>query len=283
MVKSDKTLYPVGSFHKDKNNTININKTLSNFKHLSNNSSKVDLSNQKQLKLNKSKQSFASMSDIPVAKYNNKNSSSRQKKDGLNLNNAHNSINSFNSFNSKNEKNYVITTKNKNINDKNKANSNLNSKNNKKVINYVRKKKKNRENQNKFLLIRKKKNYSIIENDENRMLNDITDVKDNKIFNCTKDSKYNTNYIIKNDKIKNEKTKIIYSKDNKQNNIYEINQKLAQLFNRINIIKNQSIKICFQTFKDNLPKNLDNKIEIENNINAKIDNLKNKIDNIDIT
>lgn len=145
------------------------------------------------------------------------------------------------------------------------------------------KRKKNRENQNKFLLIRKKKNYSIIENDENRMLNDITDVKDNKIFNCTKDSKYNTNYIIKNDKIKNEKTKIIHSKDNKQSNIYEINQKLAQLFNRINIIKNQSIKICFQTFKDNLPKNLDNKIEIENNINAKIDNLKNKIDNIDIT
>ena len=126
ILASDKTIYPVGSFHKDKNNTININKTHSNFKHLSNNSSKVDLSNQKQLKLNKSRQSFASMSDIPVSKNKNKNSSSRQKKNGLNLNNTHNSINSFNSFNSKNVKNYVISSKNKNINDINKENSNLN-------------------------------------------------------------------------------------------------------------------------------------------------------------
>ena len=283
ILASDKTIYPVGSFHKDKNNTININKTHSNFKHLSNNSSKVDLSNQKQLKLNKSRQSFASMSDIPVSKNKNKNSSSRQKKNGLNLNNTHNSINSFNSFNSKNVKNYVISSKNKNINDINKENSNLNSKNNKKVINFVRKKKKSGENQNKFLLIRKKKSYSIIENDENKMLNNITEIKDNQIFNYTKDNKYNTNYIIKKDKIKNEKPKIIQSKEKQQNNIYEINQKLTQLFNRISIIKNQYLKIYFQTLKDNLPKNYDNKIENENNINAKIDNLKNKIDNIDIT
>ena len=280
MVKNDKTLYPVGSFYKDK--TDMINKTHSNFKHLSNNSSKVDLSNKKQLKLNKSKKSFASMSDIPLSKYKNKNSSSRQKKNGLNLNNTHSSISSFNSINAKK---FVVSSKNKNIIDKNKGNSKLNSKNTKKVINFVRKKKKNNENQNNFLLIRKKKNNSIIENDENKMLNNNTDIKsirdirDNKILNKTKDNKFNTNYIIKKDKIQKEIIKIIPQK----NDVYDINQGLAKLFNIINIIKNQYIKIYLQILKDNLPKKIDNKVENENTINVKINNLKNKIDNIDIT
>ena len=184
MVKNDNTIYQTDSYFRHKNN-YSIN----------DNSSKQSHSIQKRLKLNYSRKTLSSMSDMPLTK--NKNNSNSQQKKILsnNLNTTQNSISSMNSIS---VKNFLVSSKNKIGNNKKKINTNLNVKNPKKVINFVRRKKKSNTEQGKLLIFRKNKNNSTFTgNDENIRLNNKTDIKDQSIIPYVTDNKYYTHIIIK--------------------------------------------------------------------------------------
>ena len=152
MNKKDSTIYRTESNfrHKDNKNSDNTFNIYS----------KQSWSIKKKINTNGSKKTFVSTSDIPLSK--NKNSSSRQKKIlSTNLNTTQNSISSINSFS---VKTFLVSSKNKNdnsqkksVNENEKNNSNQKVKNTKRVINFIRKKKDSTNNQNKFLIFRKRK------------------------------------------------------------------------------------------------------------------------------
>ena len=264
MVKNDNTIYQTDSYFRHKNN-YSIN----------DNSSKQSHSIQKRLKLNYSRKTLSSMSDMPLTK-NKNNSNSQQKKIlSTNLNTTQNSISSMNSIN---VKNFLASSKNKIGNNKKKINTNLNVKNPKKVINFVRRKKKSNTEQGKLLIFRKNKNNSTFTgNDENIRLNNKTDIKDNNIIPHVIDNKYYTAYNNKNNiqKIENNKiTKlidaIISPKNqeivNKDINL-EIDIKIHKLYKSIDILIKYYLKIYYNIMKNNISE----KIKLKNEYIDKID------------
>ena len=269
MVKNDNTIY----------------QTDSNFRKIKvqNNGSQKSNSIQKKLKLNNSKRTLASFSDIPASKNSkNKNSSSRQKKIlSTNLNTTQNSISSVNSIS---VKNFMICPKTKVVNENE---NNKNSKNVKKVINYVRKKKNSINNNNKILFKKKKNNSTSFGNNENIMINnksDIKSIKNNYMISNISDNRYKTNYISKNNTKKREEVRKINNKTLKnefliyKNNI--IKEKLFKLISNIKVLAHYYLKIYFDLFKVNLSKTMKNIYEKNLTINTNIQD--DKIDKIDI-
>ena len=270
MVKNDNTIYQTESNFRPKRY---------------NNSSKQSWSNQKKIKLNNSKKTLISTSDIPLTR--KKNSTSRQKKIySTNLNTTQNSISSINSIS---VKTFLVSSKNKNENKKNdNINSNLNIKNTKKVINFVRKKKTNNSNQNKYLIFKKRKNNSAFSpnEDEKVILNNKTEINDNYIIPNFKDIKYKIN----NDTNKNKKIQEIYfnmnDNNNPNNNIInsDIKLKLSKLFMNIDNILKNFLKCYLQILMNySLEKNL-YKTEYKDNMenNNKNNNQEIKTDKIEI-
>lgn len=248
MVKNDNTIYQTDSNFRINNDNISFNKK--------------NYSTQKKMKLNGSKKTLKSMSEIPLSK--NKYSSSRQKKIlSTNLNTTQNSISSVNSIS---VKNFLSSTMNKNIN-KTKTNPSLNLKNTKKVINYVRKKKNNHNISNKFLLFKKKKKYNLI--GKNNILDNKSEIKDknDKIIPKINDNKYYTAYIMKkNDLIKDKKLYNNNSYNPTINNNMDINKEFEKK-TKILILKIKSCiyKKYFNIFIDNMLKNNNHIIEQEDN------------------
>ena len=273
MVKNDNTIYQTDSNFKISNDNISFHKK--------------NYSTQKKMKLNGSKKTLKSMSEIPISK--NKYSSSRQKKIlNTNLNTTQNSISSVNSIS---VKNFFTSTMNKNIN-KTKTNPSLNLKNTKKVNNYVRKKKNNHNISNKFLLFKKKKNYTLI--GKKNLLNNESEIKDknDKIISKINDNKYYTAYIIKkNDLIKDKKLYDNNSYNPKINYNININKEFEKKI-KILIIKIKSCfyKKYFNIFIDNIFKHNNHIIEKEDinknyndDINEKGQNTEKRINKISIT
>ena len=269
-----------------RNNNLNMLKkdkntcqTELNFRNFSNNISKQG-SNQKIIKINNSKKSLTSNSEIPLSK--NKNASSRQNRAfTTNLNTTQNSINSVNSIS---VKNFLISSKNKkNMNtiDKNKTNTNFNLKYSKKVNNYVRKRRFNNI-QNKFLIIRRKKNNSTLSgNDKKIMTENKTYIKENIISPYNNDKNYNTNYNIKNDYIKESEIKSIKinTPKNQSFNINSgFNQKLLILFKNVNLIIKNYLKQYLQILKEIPTK------RVKDGNNSNMENIESeiKIEKIDV-
>ena len=251
MIKNNNTIYQTESNFRPKKNN-NSNNIINN-----SSKSKQSYSNQKKIKLNNSKKTLISTSDIPLTR--KKDSSSRQKKiHSTNLNTTQNSISSINSISIKT---FLVSSKNKNENNKNNINSNI--KNTKKVINFIRKKNINNNNQNKYLIYKKRKNYSAFcpNEDEKVILNNKTEINDNYIIPNIKDIKYRINYNTnKYKKIEEKKINFNISENNNPNNYSnnsDIKLKISKLFMNIDNILKYYLKFYLQILMDySLGKNL---------------------------
>ena len=277
-------------------NDKSISQTYSNFKKNHSKSTLItnidSLSRHKKIKMKNSKEKLISMSDMYRTKKNKIISSRQHRLFSTNLNTSQNS---FNSLNAISVKNYLLSTKNKALNNNftynnNKPTINMEIKNAKKIINYVRKKKNNNNDTNFYnsLMFENKKNSETFSgNEENQVLNStyaIRNIHDNNRLKNIFDKKYNT----------------IYSNDykiNVENKYYKINKKLND---KINIkqkdtkrIELEKKKICLLKFvniftkhylgkyfvllRNILSKNIiNNKIENEKKTNNNINKLKDK-------
>ena len=284
MVKNDNSIYQTDTNFRV-NNDINVNK---NYNYCT---------VQKRMKMSGSRRTLKSMTDFPLAK--NDYSSSRQKKIiSTNLNTTTNSVSSLNSVS---VKNFLITGKNKknnNIN-KNMTNPNLNLQNKKVSINYVRKKKKNDDSPQKYLIYKKKNNYdTIVQNDKNDLGKNISEIKDiNDKIQKIHDNKYNTASVIKSNKnrIVNKKSNIMLYNNPKFNNNINMNMnkvsenKMKKLMTKIRLFINYYLKNYFSILKEYFLRKKNHIINYEencknnNNIsNEEIKNLEGKINKIDL-
>jgi hypothetical protein len=286
MVKNDNSIYQTDTNFRT-NNDIIVNKNY--------NYATV----QKRMKMSGSRRTLKSMTDFPLAK--NDYSSSRQKKIiSTNLNTTTNSVSSLNSVS---VKNFLITGKNKknnnNIN-KNMTNPNLKLQNKKVSINYVRKKKKNDDSPKKYLIYKKKTNYdTIVQNDKNYLVNNISEIKDINEIQKIHDNKYNTASVIKSTKnknrIANKKSNIMLYNNPKFNNNMNMNMnklsenKIKKLMIKIRLFINYYLKDYFSILKEHILRKRNHIINYEENcknnnniLNEEIKNLEGKINKIDL-
>ena len=218
-----------------------------NNEYLRNNNFKVDKNGTKQsfsndknkyIKSNNSKKCLFSINDMLSLNNKNKNYS-YFRNNGFNTKNLNSTLNSNSSVNSMNINNIkYIGNKNK----FNKAHTQLNINNKKNIINYVRKK--NNYNENTFHIIRKKRINQPTNNDENKTLNNKTDIRDTCKFNT---------------KIK------ISPKKQKHNFIINTNFKILKLIHSLHITKNFYLKKYFKIFSSSISKKLNNFINNQKN------------------
>ena len=273
MVKNHNSIYQTESCFTHNNN-----------KSIYNTNNKQSYSIKKRLKKNYSRKTLSSISDIP---FNNKNTSnSRQKKIiNTNLNTTQNSISSLNSIS---VKNVLISSKNKIINNKNQTNVKEIVKNPKKVINFMRKKQKSNTEQNKFLIFRKKKNYSTFSgnnvkiNNKSAIKDDNKSILQNNINNNYNTTGNNNNINCKEDNNNMELDDIINQPISKDINS-ERNDKIIQFIKSFKILLKYYLNKYFIILKDNPLENnnIKDKCNEKTDIDQKSDN-ENKIVKINI-
>ena len=284
MVKKDNSIYQTES-----NSIQNDNSNLTFMSHIDN------TSHRKHLRIISSREKLLSMSDIPLLK--NKSLFSRQNKIfNTNINTFQNSLSTLNSIS---VKNCLLNSKINDLSNKTRHIFNCKMKNSKKIINYLPKNKnKANKNSNPNILLKNKKNFTLLkENDEIQELNNtyaLRNIKDNKIISKYFDNKYHTIYI----------NEIIMKSDKKSNNMnkkklndkikinpekkLQFEKKIIFMLEKLNICTKFYLKKYFYLFRYNIYKNIiDNKIKIEekenkirNNINNKNKNKANKQENL---